>query len=251
MPRGKYVRTPEMRAKTAAAQRAHWQRYLQAQPPSDRPIVAATEPQSAHLSGPSGEAALVLDNTPRMIRRPADVLAVANHWLENKRVELARAEQAARALRRLDVPLRRRTLAFERVRFLKRFIGALEQGYVPIPRFDADTLDLNVEELPAEALVAMAETKGKKLFDEVRYVTGREPEAHTRGGRYDRSGRWTHRGRGGVDPLIVGVIRTPEHRVPNPRAPSARWEDRVIPSREEHFLIAWWRPEDTTDADLF
>lgn len=237
MPRGKYERTPEHRAQIAERMR-NWRAEHPLPRRSAKPAPATDRPETA----------LVIDDTPRMIRKPADVLAVANHWLESKQGELARAEQALKAMRTLGVPPARRRLARERVRFLKRFVGALQQGYVPIPRFDGETLDLNVEELPAEALVAMAETRGRRLFDEVRYVTGRLPEARS-SGRYDRSGRWTHRGRGGVDPLIVGVIRTPEHRVIPPGGSS--WHARVIPSREEHFLIAWWRPEDTTDADLF
>lgn len=183
-----------------------------------------------------------------VIRNPAEVLSVANHWLEQKRQELARAQVAAKALVQLGVPPARRRLAKERVRFLKRFVGALEQGYVPIPRFDADTLDLNVEELPAEALVALGQSKTKRLFDEVRYVTGREgdsrPGVHSSARGMLTRGRQPKR-----DPLIVGIIRTAEHRVPD----RSGWRsfDRVIPAREEHFLIAWWRPEDTTEADLF
>jgi hypothetical protein len=135
------------------------------------------------------------------------------------------------------------------VRFLKRFIGALEQGYVPIPRFDADTLDLNVEELPAEALVALGQAKTKRLFNEVRYVTGRESDSRP-GVHSSARGMLTRGRRPQRDPLIVGIIRTPEHRVRDPHG-GWRGHDRIIPAREEHFLLAWWRPEDTTDADLF
>lgn len=185
-----------------------------------------------------------------VIRNPAEVLSVANHWLEQKRQELQRAQLAAKALVQLGVPPARRRLARERVRFLKRFVSALEHGYVPIPRFDADTLDLNIEELPAEALVALGQSKTKRLFDEVRYVTGRQPDSRP-GGHYTSNQRWTRARIGGRDPLIVGVIRTPEHQVPFPRWQGDTHGTRTIPGREEHFLIAWWRPEDTTDADLF
>jgi hypothetical protein len=120
----------------------------------------------------------------------------------------------------------------------------------PIPRFDSEELELEVEELPAEALVAMARVQGKRLFDEIHYVPGRVADSRP-GGHYDRRGRWSHARVGGRDPLVVGVMRTPQHRVPDPHVPNERRWDRIIPAREEHFLIAWWRPEDTTDADLF
>lgn len=185
-----------------------------------------------------------------VIRNPSQVLSVTSHWLELKREELVRAQVAAKALAQLGVPPARRRLAKDRVRFLKRFVGALEHGYVPVPRFDADTLNLDLEELPAEALLALGQAKTKRLFDEVRYVTGRQPDSRP-GGHYNSSQRWTRARIGGRDPLLVGVIRTPEHRVPFPRWAGDTQGIRTIPGREEHFLIAWWRPEDTTDADLF
>ncbi len=199
----------------------------------------ATETQALHLRTPQ-----------TVIRRPADVLAVAGHWLEAKRGELERAEAAVKALRTLGATPARRRVARERVRFLRRFVDALESGYVPIPRFDGDKMDIETEELPAEVMVALASVTTKRLFDEVQYVTGRVADSHP-GGHYNARHQWTRARWGARDPLIVGIIRTPEHRVPDPRHPEFRSRDRVIPSREEHFLIAWWRPEDTTDADLF
>jgi hypothetical protein len=209
---------------------------------TDEPISAPSQ-SDTQLAVPDVQATT-------LIRKPADVLAVAGHWLDDKQAELARAEAAVKALTSLDASPARRRLVRERVKFLRRFVKALRSGYVPIPRFDADKLDLDTEELPAEALVAMADVKTKRLFDEIRYVTGRRPDSRP-GGHYTSRGNWSYTRLVQRDPLIVGIMRTPEHRVPHPRNPSNRDWDVVIPSREEAFLIAWWRPEDTLDVDLF
>jgi len=208
---------------------------------TDEPT-SAPSPSDTQLAVPDVQASTI-------IRKPADVLAVAGHWLANKQAELDRAEAAVKALGTLGVTPRRRALARERVKFLRRFVKALQSGYVPIPRFDSEKLDLNTEELPAEALVAMADVKTKRLFDEVVYVTGREAQSRPAG--HWSSGRYTRQRLRQRDPLIVGIIRTPEHRALRWPGHPEQGTEVVIPAREEAFLIAWWRPEDTTDADVF
>lgn len=178
---------------------------------------------------------------------PSPMVTTADRWLQQKRDELARAEAAVPALRTLGAKPARIRRVRERIRFLKRFVGALEHGYVPIPRFDSQDLDVDVDELPAEALVAMANAKALRLFDQVRFVPGRRAES--RPGPHlvetTRGRTWTRGRLAARDPLVVGIIRTPEHQV---RDPSVSWPRLiVVPAREEHFLIAFWRPEDEQD----
>jgi hypothetical protein len=184
------------------------------------------------------------------VSMPAHVVSTANAWLEQKTDELAQAEQALSALRRLGGGHARLARVRERIRFLRHFVKAMNAGFLPIPRFDSERLDIDVEELPAEALVAMANANALRVFDEVRFVPGQVPTSRPGGHREGRT--WTRRRLTARDPLVVGLIRTPEHRVAiDPRQRMEAWNTRVIPAREEMFLIAWWRPEDEADWTMF
>jgi hypothetical protein len=68
------------------------------------------------------------------------------------------------------------------------------------------------------------------------FVTGQE---EGRVGRRRRSAR---------DPLLVGVMRHAAMIVPGS---DRGWGPQRHPGREEHFLIAWWRPEDERDEVMF
>lgn len=174
-----------------------------------------------------------------------DAVVVQPSWLDAKRTELAKAEAAHQALVNLKATPRRKGLAMERVKFLRRVVTAMERGFVPLPRFDSETLQLDVEELPVVALQQLAAAKRTHAFDEVRFVRGRAPDSRPRSG-------FTRRRVATRDPLLVGVIRTTEHRIPVKPTSANLWNDMaIIPAREEHFLIAWWRPEDERDEEMF
>ena len=169
-------------------------------------------------------------------------LAIRPDWLDAKRNELMNAENALAALRQVAPDARRTGTVAERVSMLRKALVAMESGYVPIPRFDSVRLDLEMEVLPSHALVALAEAEEARVFNEVRFVRGRESE----------SNRGPYRRVPARDPLLRGVIRTPEHRERRTNHDGSQsWMALVTPSREAHFLIAWWQPSDERDEDMF
>lgn len=196
-------------------------------------------------------ASKLANRTATVVVQPQQMLSMHSHWMETKRTELAEAKSALKALTALGGGPARRSRVRERVRFLERFVKAMGMGYLPIPRFNSETLDVDLDELPAAALTAWAAAKESKVFQEVRFVPGQIPSSNPGGHSVEtRRGRtWTRKRLPARDPLIVGVIRTPEHRV---RDTTTRWQQFVvIPAREEHFLIAFWRPEDEHDWTMF
>lgn len=173
----------------------------------------------------------------KILTIPGDFSQVRQSWIAAKETELTKAQDALLALQETDATERRIRRTKERVSLLKKTIRALKAGYIPIPRFDSNKLTLDMEELPVNAIIAVSEAKAQALFDEFRLITGHI--ANNRRGRY---GRIAQR-----DPLIVGVVRTPSIVL-------TTWQDgtaRETWSAEEHFLIAWWRPEDENLEDMF
>lgn len=172
------------------------------------------------------------------ITRLEDVAQIRSTWLDSKRQELIQAEQAAGALERLyGADSTRVKTAVKRVGFLRRVLAALERGMVPIPRFSASRLT-TLDELPVSAIVALDAAGATKVFDEVLFVQGDVGE--TRRGRRRRAQR---------DPLLVGVVRMTGTQIPEGERNG--WGPTHLPGREEHFLIAWWRPEDERDEVMF
>ena len=99
-----------------------------------------------------------------------------------------------------------------RRRELKRsesFLGALREGYVPIPRLPAVRLDLTRQLMPPEVLELFAEAKEEGVFEEFRIIDGTETTT---------SGHPTGGSRAQRDPILVGMIGN------------------------EMFAVAWWRP---------
>lgn len=180
---------------------------------------------------------LVLRESSVVVKVPENLIALRQSWLEGKRAELARAEMALKELKGAGASPRKIERVAERVRLLRKVGSCLEAGYMPMPRFGGEKLTLELEELPLNALIAVNDAVAQELFDEIRFVAGGE---RTRG--YGRRSGQAHR-----DPMLVGVVRT--------KIIEAYRSERAgyIPlwSLEEHFLIAWWRPEDTTPEDLW
>ena len=166
---------------------------------------------------------------------PEDFSQIRQHWIEAKEQELERAETAFVAFSESGATDRRIRRTKERINLLKKVVRALKNGFVPIPRFDSTKLTLDFEELPLNVIVAVNQAKAQFLFDEFRLITGREAV-----NRRGRLGRLAQR-----DPLVVGVVRTPEIIDRINDWTSQRW------SLEEHFLIAWWRPEDERMEEMF
>lgn len=174
-----------------------------------------------------------------VITLPDEVALVRQEWITSKETELAQCREAAEKLKGLGATDAKMRRVRERINILQKTVNALKAGYIPIPRFQTSTLRLDLEELPLKAIVALDKAKGTALFDEIHFVAGRE--ATSRRGPYRRQPR--------RDPLLVGIVRTPEvieYEDPvNKRWERARW------SLEEHFLIAWWRPEDISPEQVF
>ena len=173
----------------------------------------------------------------RVLTIPEDFSQIRQTWIKSKEEELVKAEQALVALSATDATDRRIRRTKERINLLKRVVHALKSGYVLIPRFNSDKLTMDMEELPLGAITAIDEAKAQHLFDEFRLIRGNLPEY-----RRGNMGRRPQR-----DPLIVGVVRTPGIVVDT-------WDDGRIRDQwmlEEHFLIAWWRPEDENMESMF
>lgn len=178
--------------------------------------------------------------TPQVALAPERLSSIHHRWLEEKRAQLSRAQVALEAVVRLfqqgGLTEERVKRVRERVQFLGRVVSAMEHGYVPIPRLGGQRLQIEAEELPPEVLLAYAQAQGAKLFGEFRLVAGEE--ASSRGRRGRRAAR---------DPLLIGVVRTPEHRIET----GARGWPIIVPAREAHFLISWWRPEDEQPEEMY
>lgn len=171
-----------------------------------------------------------------IITIPEEIAVIRTQWLESKVVELARAKDVLRALREMKAGPAKIVRAANTVAFLKKIVKALEHGYIPIPRFQAHTLRLDVEELPVKVIVALNAARAGKFFSEVRLADGESP------------GRGFGRRRPARDPVLIGVIRTPNVLM-NPG--HSEWIRDEVWAREEHFMIAWWRPEDERPEEMF
>lgn len=166
----------------------------------------------------------------------AEAVEVQSTWLALKEAELERMLEARSALQAIGGHTSRLARLADRIQLTRKVIACLRAGFIPIPRFDANKLNADVDVLPTRVLVAYAAAQNAEVFDEIRLVTGRE----------SRSFRGAVERRNARDPLLVGVVRTSAHKVVD----AGGWE-RTIEAREEHFLIAWWRPEDDRYEDLF
>lgn len=167
------------------------------------------------------------------------ILEVRQTWIANKEADLSTAEQALASYKAMGAPKPKLTSLKRRVALLRRTVNALKRGFIPMPRFDGNTLSLDMVDMPVKALVAVQEARASKLFSELRIVQGVEP---TSTGSWGRRGGRTRR-----DPFVVGVVREAAVIAPNPWG---RMEEYQRPL-EEHFLVAWWRPEDMRPEDLF
>ena len=173
-----------------------------------------------------------------VITVPDEIVVVRQTWVTSKKEELTNAEQALVALKSAGATSRKIQRVQERINLLRKIVRALEAGFLPIPRFDAHKLRLDQENLPLKAVLAIENATAQKLFDEFRIITGRNGQ----------SGRTRRR-----DPLIVGVVRTRRQIHYRGRPGDRYYRTPVVdvPAAEEHFLVAWWRPEDLHQTDSY
>ena len=102
-----------------------------------------------------------------------------------------------------------------RLRFMKRFVELLKKGYVPIPRMPFDTLHEFTASIAFENLpleALSAINQHRSQFDEIGIV-----RPFVKGRR--------------KDPIIIGILKYGQ--------------------LEEHFILAWWRPEIMKSSDLW
>ena len=144
----------------------------------------------------------------RLLAEGRQVRDLRRSEMEELRQGLAAAEAAGieEQARRYRTRITRRQRDVVRA---ENIVGALEAGFVPMPRLPAVTLRHVLGLIPPEALLALGEAKETGLFDEFRVVDGRNA---------DRTGwprEWAApRGR---DPILVGMIG------------------------QEMFPLAWWK----------
>lgn len=148
------------------------------------------------------------------------LITTAKDFIQVKEAEIAEGERVIAELEQMeDVSPWKLARVRGRVRFLKKFIGLMKEGYFPIPRMDFEPVDqalwgydgagrlirgttLVIDRLPVEAIACINEYRPK----------------------FDRLGVVRPRGRGRKrDPFLIGIIKYGQ--------------------LEEHFILAWWRPD--------
>lgn len=167
-------------------------------------------------------------NTLMVLTNPLDYELTREAWIEEKEAELAEAKTIAQsyALINPEATPRQVKRVKEKVKFLEKFLETIKAGYIPIPRFDSRHIDYSETPMPAHALMNIKTARESGVFDEIRIVEGREGQ---RMGPYPALRK--------RDPLIVGIIKYGPI--------TEQW------AYEEHFLIAWWRPESFKPTELY
>lgn len=175
-----------------------------------------------------------------------DALSIREDWVKQREQELATAEEGLKRLEAVpfedwwQIGMTEVKLEIMRrdVSFLRQVVKTMQSGYVPIPRFEGQRLNLQITAVPLKALVAITKAAEAKLFHQFQIVEGlpRPALAPPR------------------DPIVVGIVTGPdvgEGFWVTPVGGSRRQKHyrTVAPRREEHFMVAWWRPEDVRPGD--
>ncbi len=165
------------------------------------------------------------------------VITIRDEWVTGKKEELERAISASKELKAAGAGETKLRYMRHRIAMLRKVVNILESGFVPIPRFAGEGLDIDFDELPLKAVAAVADAKATELFDDIQLVKGSVGDANRRN-PYHRKVR---------DPFLVGIVRMVGVEITDKRG----WNTKTYPMREEHFLLCWWRPEDEIDGDLW
>lgn len=150
-----------------------------------------------------------------------EVLEVKPNWLQEKEVEVQRGEEALVQLQKIEGISKAKVARVKgRIRFVRKFIELMKEGFIPIPRMEFEPIDTEyrpwlhqgpkfyLDPMPVEAIAAIAEYQGK--FDHFGLV---KPQAKKR------------------DPFLIGIIS--------------------YGHLEEHFLLGWWRPDLLKPCELW
>ena len=157
----------------------------------------------------------ILSSKGIMITKPHELLAI-------KEREISEGEKVIEAMMAIpNISKAKLARVKGRVLFMKRFVAKLKEGFLPIPRMVYDDVahawngTITIDNLPIEAIVTIRDFQNK--FDALGLV--RPSVGRSRWGRQRR------------DPFLIGIIR--------------------YGHREEHFMLAWWRPDTMLSSQLW
>lgn len=144
---------------------------------------------------------------PTAFAYPKDIVGFHSGLVEQTKLELEETKTIKQKLEGISIEstdgrglLRR---IDKRIAFLTKRLTALENAFLPIPRFDYVRFRYAVDNLPYPVASRLIEAEGLGIFTEIGLVGGRRRATVRR------------------DPILIGVIRHGH--------------------QEEHFLIGWWR----------
>lgn len=141
-----------------------------------------------------------------VVSKPMELITKPADIIAIKELEIADAERAVEAMARIpEFSKWKVSRARGRLKFLRTFIELLKQGFIPIPRMEYDELHEYTASLYFEKLPVEALTTIAELRDKFTYIGIVRPQSRKR------------------DPIIIGILSY-----------------GLI---EEHFILAWWRPD--------
>jgi len=144
---------------------------------------------------------------PTAFAYPKDIVAFHAGLIESTKSELSEAKAVKEKIKEVSIETDTGRNLLKRIdgriAFLEKRLTALENAFLPLPRFDYTRFRYAIDKLPYPVASRMVEAERLGVFTEIGLVDGRRRATARR------------------DPILIGVIR----------------EGR----QEEHFLIGWWR----------
>ncbi len=164
---------------------------------------------------------LVQDFPPAILKSIVGLVEYHTGLIDQTRTELQQVaqdlettEKCRSAAEELDIPelLDRHKRTITRIKkeqdFLQRRLNALEEGFLPFPRFDYASIEWSGELMNYNTLKRLKEAKDKGLFDQFGVVQDKYSRPNQR------------------DPMLVGILQGGRMRGTN--------------RYEEHFFIGAW-----------
>jgi len=144
---------------------------------------------------------------PTAFAYPKDIVSFHSGLVQQTKTELSEAKAVKKKIEEVSIESsegRKLLMRIDkRVAFLEKRLTALENAFLPIPRFDYVRFRYAVDTLPYPVASRLIEAKELGVFTEIGLVDGRRKATVSR------------------DPILIGVIKQGH--------------------QEEHFLIGWWR----------
>ena len=144
---------------------------------------------------------------PTAFAYPKDIVAFHAGLIESTKKDLSEAKAVKEKIEEVSIESDAGRSLLKRmnrqIAFLEKRLAALENAFLPLPRFDYTRFRYAIDKLPYPVASRMVEAERLGVFTEIGLVDGRRRATARR------------------DPILIGVIR----------------EGR----QEEHFLIGWWR----------